>query len=425
MLSKKRMLTMRQLSCWLLIGVLFWSCSSSDDPNPSNPIEVVDNDPDPDPIEVPVILGFLACDGGFAGTFACNNINLMSNIPLSIFNAQRGSDSWGWVDPSNSREYALMGLNNGTAFVDITSPSSPMYLGKLPSAAGASNWRDIKVYNNYAFIVSEAANHGLQVFDLTKLRGLSGLPIEFTADAILKDFGSAHNIVINQESGYAYVVGADNFEGGPLFINIQDPLAPILEGGYAEGDYSHDAQVVTYNGPDTDYSGAEIFIGSNEDEVVIVNITDKVNPVTIATISYDNVGYTHQGWFTEDQRYFILGDELDEVQIGTRSRTLIFDFQDLDNPIQHFTYLGATFAVDHNGYVKGDTFYLANYTAGLRLCDLSTLEAGTMTETAFFDTFPDNDDPMFDGVWSVYPYLPSNNIIVSDISGGLFIVRRQ
>lgn len=399
------------------------ACSSDDRPVPDPVSDQTDDDAEE--IEAPAILGFFPCQGGQAANYPCNGVDLMSQIPLVFFDAQRGNDSWGWVDPSTGKEYALMGLNNGTGFVDISSPSNPMYLGKLPTATVSSNWRDIKVYNNYAFIVAEADDHGMQVFDLTRLRSVASPPETFTADARLTDFGSAHNIVINEESGYAYAVGADNFEGGPIFINIQDPLNPVTEGGYEDGDYSHDAQVVTYNGPDTEHIGKEIFIGSNENEVVIADISDKAEPRTIATISYSNVGYTHQGWFTEDQRFFLLGDELDELEIGSRSRTIVFDFEDLDNPLIHTTYLGPTFAIDHNGYVVGDTFYLANYTAGIRMVDISAIEAATMTEVALFDTFPDNDETSFNGVWSVYPFLPSGNIIVSDIAGGLFIVARQ
>lgn len=423
MVSKKRMLTKLKISLLLVLVLLIYSCSGSDDLIPTDPVVVTEETDTND--EVSNILGFIPCEGGSAGVFACNGIDLLSNIPLSEFNAQRGSDSWGWKDPSTGKEYALMGLNNGTAFVDISSPSAPIYLGKLPTATVASNWRDIKTYNNYAFIVSEASDHGLQVFDLTKLRETTSSPITYSADATLTEFGSAHNIVINEDSGYAYVVGADNFEGGPLFINIQEPLNPVLEGGYSAGDYSHDAQVVTYTGPDTDYTGAEIFIGSNENEAVIVDITNKKEPRSIATISYADVGYTHQGWFTADMRFFILGDELDELNIGTASRTVIFDFEDLDNPQNHFNYLGPTFAIDHNGYVRDNFFYLANYTAGLRIVDITGIATKTINEVAFFDTFTESDDPLFNGVWNVYPFLPSGNIIVSDISGGLFVVRRQ
>ena len=408
----------------MVLCCLMYSCASDDGGLP-DPV-TTENDTNDDPVDDgPSIIGFLACDGGQAGSYPCNGIDLMSQIPLEIFTALRGNDSWGWVDSTTGREYALMGLNNGTAFVDITSPSNPVYLGKLPSATSSSNWRDIKTYNNHAFIVAEAEGHGMQVFDLTRLRDVTTAPETFTADAILGEFGSAHNIVINEDSGYAYIVGASSFEGGPLFVNIQDPINPVVEGGYADGNYTHDAQVVTYNGPDTEHLGKEIFIGSNEDQIVIVDISDKANPIALASSEYSNVGYTHQGWFTEDQRYFLLGDELDEIQIGNRSRTIVFDFSDLDAPVVHTTYLGPTFAIDHNGYVQNNDFYLANYTAGMRLIDISDIAATNLTEVAFFDTYPDNDDTSFNGVWSVYPYLPSGNVIVSDITGGLFIVARQ
>lgn len=240
------------------------------------------------------------CVGGMAGSYPCNGYNLQSQISLAGLNAGAGNDSWGWTDPSDGKEYALVGLDNGTAFIDISSPTSPVYLGKLPTHTSNSSWRDIKVYNNYAFVVSEANNHGMQVFDLTRLRTVTNPPVTFTEDAHYNGFGSAHNLVINEDTGYAYGVGTGSYNGGPHFVNIQNPLNPTGEGGYSLGSYSHDAQVVTYCGPDTDYLGKEILVGSNESQVVIVDITDKTNPIGISTISYSNVGYTHQGWFTED-----------------------------------------------------------------------------------------------------------------------------
>jgi choice-of-anchor B domain-containing protein len=219
------------------------------------------------------------CQNGFAGAYPCNGYDLMSRITLSQMSASEGNDSWGWTDPQNGNEYALIGLNNGTAFIDISDPVNPIYLGKLPTATSNSSWRDLKVYNNHVFIVSEAANHGMQVFDLTRLRNVVNPPQTFTADARYTGFGNAHNIVINESSGFAYGVGTSTFNGGPHFVNIQNPINPVAAGGYAMDGYSHDAQVITYNGPDSDYTGREILIGSNENEVVIVDITDKANPI--------------------------------------------------------------------------------------------------------------------------------------------------
>ena len=298
----------------------------------------------------------------------------------------------------------------------------------LGPATVNSSWRDIKVYDNHAFIVSEAGSHGMQVFDLTRLRDVQNPPVEFNADTHFTEFGSAHNIVINEESGYAYVVGTNRngpYQGGPLFINIQNPASPVSEGGFGDGGYSHDAQVVTYNGPDTDFTGKEILIGSNEDEVVIVDVSDKENPTTISTIDYSNIKYTHQGWFTEDLQYFIVGDELDEQNFGNNTRTLIFDFSDFDDPTLSFEYFSQNTSIDHNGYTLGDSYFLASYRAGMREISISDIGNQSMSEVGFFDTYPENDNANFNGVWNVYPYFESGNIIISDIEKGLFIVKKS
>ncbi len=362
-------------------------------------------------------LAQVPCVGGVASGRPCNNFDLQSTITLGQMGASGGNDSWGWTDPQDGTEYALIGLNNGTAFIDISDPVNPIYLGKLPTHTSSSTWRDIKVYSDHAFIVSEAGGHGMQVFDLTRLRNVPSPPQTFTEDAHYGGFGSAHNIVINEDTGYAYPVGTDLFNGGPNFINIQDPLNPVFEGGYSQDDYSHDAQVLTYNGPDTEHVGKEILIGSNENEVVVVDITSKSNPIAIGASSYTQVGYTHQGWFTEDERYFIVGDELDESDFGFNTRTLVFDMLDLDNPTLAFEHFGETPAIDHNGYVVGDLYYMANYTAGMRVLDISDIANGSISEMGFFDTYPQNNNAGFSGTWNVYPFFASGNIVISGGQG--------
>jgi len=401
----------------LIFGLFFlFSCSNSDNSSVDDaPEEMVENPQ----------TGFFPCQDGMAGVYPCNGYDLLGRISLADFSASSANDIWGWTDSTTGKEYALVGLNNGTAFVDITDTDDFIYLGKLPSATGNSTWRDVKVYQDHAFIVSEAGGHGMQVFDLTKLRNVVNAPETFEADTRYTGFGSAHNIVINEANGYAYSVGTDTFNGGAHFINIQDPKNPIAAGGYGANGYSHDAQVETYNGPDANYTGQEIFIGANENQVAIVNVTDKNNPQQISTFQYTNIGYTHQGWFSEDQRYFILGDETDELTFGFDSRTLVFDLSDLENPSLHTTYLGETAAIDHNGYVKGDDFYLANYTAGVRILDISEIEGQSIVEEGFFDTYPSNNTAAFEGVWSVYPYFTSEKIIVNDINSGLFVIKKS
>ena len=370
---------------------------------------------------------FVPCENGMAGEYPCNGFDMLGRIALSDLSAQSGNDIWGWTDTTTGKEYAIMGLDNGTAFVDISDTENLVYLGKLPTATNSSTWRDIKVYKDHAFIVSEANSHGMQVFDLTKLRNVASPPQTFVDDARYTGFGNAHNIVINEASGFAYPVGTardDAYNGGAHFIDVNDPKNPKAVGGYGASGYSHDAQVVTYNGLDTAYIGAEIFIGSNETDVIIADVTDKDNPVMISSLSYGNRAYTHQGWFTEDHRYFILGDELDEVNFGFNSRTLVFDLTDLDDPQLHTEYVGPTSAIDHNGYVKDNEFYLANYTSGIRVLDISEIGNKNISEIGFFDTFPASNTADFNGVWSVYPYFESGKIIVSDMNRGLFVVKK-
>tara|TARA_Y100000385_G_scaffold282463_1_gene336954 strand:- start:5854 stop:7107 length:1254 start_codon:yes stop_codon:yes gene_type:complete len=409
---------------FLIISVLVFACAKE---LPELP-QIIDDIPlEPNPIQSVIDLSGTPCDNGMAGIYPCQGYDLLAKISLETFGSEAANDNWGWVDHESGKEYVLSGLDDGTAFIDISDPKNPIFLGKLPTATTVSPWRDIKVYENHAFIVSEAPEHGLQVFDLTRLRLIDEFQI-FTSDARLTDFGNAHNIWINQESGYAYVFGSELYQGGPLFINITNPINPQVEGGYADDSYTHDAHIVNYDGPDNQYKGREILFGSNSDggennKIIIVDITDKSNPIRINSITYTNGGYTHQGFLSEDHRYFFLGDELDELQYGAPTQTRIFDLTSLSNPTLHVNYFGGVNAIDHNGYVKGNKFYLASYTAGLRVLDISQVQNKSVKEIGFFDTYPSNNNPKFNGVWSIYPFFESGIIAINDIDSGLFLVK--
>lgn len=406
----------------LLIAILFFACTKET----PDTLQFIDRPLEP---KNPIIFDSVGslCEDGMAGIYPCLGYDLLSKISLETFGSEAANDNWGWVDPETAKEYVLSGLDNGTAFIDISDPQNPVFLGKLPTATTASPWRDVKVYDNHAFIVSEAPEHGLQVFDLTRLRSVKE-PQTFSSDSRLTAFGNAHNIWINQDSGYAYVFGSKLYQGGPLFININNPKNPKVEGGYADDLYTHDAHIVIYDGPDPQYQGRELLFGSNSDggennQIIIVDITDKSNPIRINSITYSNGGYTHQGFLSEDHHYFFLGDELDELQYGAPTQTRIFDLSSLSSPSLHVSYFGAVNAIDHNGYVKGDKFYLASYTAGLRVLDISLVQNKNVTEIGFFDTYPSNNNPKFNGVWSIYPFFESGVIAINDIESGLFLVK--
>ncbi|KAJ3335888.1 hypothetical protein HDU91_001989, partial [Kappamyces sp. JEL0680] len=148
-----------------------------------------------------------ACENGFAGEYPCSNLDLLSHLSHATMGSpgKEGNDIWGWTDPTTGREYAIVGQVDGTAFVDITDPVNPVVKGRLPTHTESSSWRDIKVYKDHAFIVSEATNHGVQVFDLTLLRG-STAQQTFSESAYYKETGRCHNFVINEATGLGICV---------------------------------------------------------------------------------------------------------------------------------------------------------------------------------------------------------------------------
>lgn len=363
------------------------------------------------------------CVGGFADGFRCDNVTLMSHLSLDdVGGAQNGNDCWGWTSPQG-KEIAIYCKSNGTSFVDITDPVNPIYLGDLPSHTSPSLWRDAKVYNDHAFIVSEAGEHGMQVISLTQMDNVVNPPVSFTETAFYGAFGNAHNIAINEESGFAYAVGTNTFNGGLHIVNIQDPTQPILEGGYAEDGYTHDTQVVIYHGPDVEHTGKEIAFSSNEDYVTITDVTDKTDCEMISTETYENAAYIHQGWLTEDHRYFLQNDEIDESTFFFATRTHLWDMIDLENPVYIGYHESPEITSDHNLYTKGNLAFMANYLSGLRIVDISNLGNGPLEEVGFFDTSQGLNYPGYSGSWSVYPYFESGNVIVSNMDNGLFILR--
>ncbi|MCG8468006.1 MAG: choice-of-anchor B family protein [Gemmatimonadetes bacterium] len=381
----------------------------------------------------------VGCEEGMSADFDCGKVNILSFMPISDVGGSRGervNDVWGWTDPQTGREYALLGLTDQASFIDITDPSNPRYLGQLPMTEGANGsvWRDIKVFQNHAYIVSDGAGeHGMQVFDLERLRDVGSEPVVFDVDAHYDGIASAHNIVINEASGYAYSVGSsgggETCGGGLHIIDINEPKSPTFIGCFADAStgrrntgYSHDAQCIEYDGPDTEHVGKEICFGSNETAISIADVTDKENPIALSTASYPDVAYAHQGWVTEDHRYFYLGDELDELRTQfSGTRTMIFDITDLDDPVLVKEHFGESTASDHNMYVLGNLLYQSNYNSGMRILDITDPE--NPTEVGFLDTVPYAEGPSMGGSWSNYPYFASGTIIVTSGNEGLFMVR--
>jgi choice-of-anchor B domain-containing protein len=381
----------------------------------------------------------IPCENGKAGDYDCKSIDLMAYLTPSELSGgihTELNDIWGWEDSTTGKEYALVGLLIGTSFVDVTDPENPFVVGLLPTSTTNSTWRDMKVYKNHVYIVADnAGDHGVQVFDMTQLRGVTTFT-QFEMTYHYTNVGSVHNIVINEATGFAYATGISSAltldyqcGGGLHMMDLSDPAKPTFAGcfshvgtGRSGTGYTHDAQIVIYNGPDQEHQGKEIAFSSNETALSIADISDKANPKIISKFDNANFGYVHQGWLSKDHKYFFVNDELNEYYGNDDTQTtLTFDLSDLDDPKIINVYDSGLKTIDHNNYVKGDLLFQSNYSAGLRI--LYIKDPANPLEVASFDTYPSGDYASFVGSWSNYPYFNSGTIIVSSIEEGLYIIK--
>ncbi len=443
----------------------------------------------------------LACDEntGLAGPYACQKVDLLAvvntwaiaeticNLPAAPLDpdtgvVMTGSDMWGWTDEASGREFAIQGLSDATAFVEVTDPANPIFVGCLPAPALNILWRDVKVYNNHAYMVGDnspelnpvtlnangewektahdhgaeledehnagdageptvvrgtppSGVHGVQIFDLTRLLTAdpNPTPIVFADDGVYlgpnpttNPLDESHNIVIDPDTGFAAAV-ASNLCGGEFFMMdlSQDPKNPVSLGCFNSNlpGAVHDAQCAIYHGPDTEHQGKQICLAFMEDQFSIFDMSDPVNVVTLASnLTPPGLSYVHQGWFTDDHAYVASNDETDELMnlsLPPGTRTYIWDVRDLDNPLFMNVFTGPVDAIDHNMYFKGRYLHQANYTSGYRVLDAFDISNGNLALEAYFDTNPpDTDGPAFAGVWSGYFHFESGAVALSQINKG-------
>jgi choice-of-anchor B domain-containing protein len=365
-----------------------------------------------------------------ASPFRSSGVRLMAWFPVNTFNSANtsGNDVWGYVSPSG-REYALMGLSNGTGFVEVTNPGSSRIIAFI--SGPKSLWRNVKTYQHYAYSVSEGGG-GIQVFNLANIdNGVVTLVNTVDASGATP---ATHTMIINEQTGYLYRMG-----GGSNGLRIYT-LRPTASAPNASATnpvfiatwnpkYTHDGAVFNWTtGP---YAGREIFFacgglngGQTDTGVDIIDVTNKSAIAVIGRFTYSNSNFCHQLWLSQDRRYAYINDELDEGNRGLYNVGRIMDIANLASPIAAGTYTTGIKSVDHNEYVHNNLLFCSNYTSGLQIFDLTN--PASPQRVAWFDTHPEDDaSPVatFNGLWSNYPYLPSGTILGSEIERGLFVWR--
>lgn len=388
-----------------------------------------------------------ACVNNLAGAFECNNIDLLAHIPLGEFSSspRAGNDIWGHVDLNNGDEYAIIGLDNGVAVVNVTEPTNPIEVGTI---RGKTNiWRDIKVYQYfdktlnlwraYAYATIDGSVDYVTVIDLNHLPNSISLVQKNKAvtkahNVYISNVDHTLNIALSGMTPTLQITGANTFSGAFHSYSLADPEnISLLTTQSAGSGYTHDGAslLITDERASTDCQSTtdtcSVFIDFNEQDMKLWDISDASTSKLLGAAEYSDVSkanmYVHSGWGSEDKQYVFLHDEFDEYKGGLNSTVRIFSISDLKNPIQVGQWTGSTRAIDHNGFVRGNRYYMSNYERGLTVLDISN--PAMPTEIGFFDTFTPSNSASFNGAWGAYPFLPSGNILVSDINSGLYVLK--
>ncbi len=302
-----------------------------------------------------------------------------------------GSSCWGYVNPSNGNEYAIHGNQYGTAIFNIVNPTAPVMTGFIPGPN--SSWREMKTFGNYCYVGNETSG-GLQIINLSNPEA-PVLAATYTGNGL----NTIHSVTIDSTKARLYTNGSN---GGMRILSLANPVAPVQLGSYT-ATYVHDS----YATNDTVYAAC-IGVG----QVRILKTTNPASIQQIVAFSTEKTA-THNAWPTEDRQYVLATDETGGGRVTS------WDISDITSPIQVAGFIADPCADAHNVHVRGDLAYVAHYTSGLQILDIS--DPTNLVRVGYYDTFP-IPAGIFHGAWGTFPYFPSGTIVVSDIEGGMFLI---
>ena len=355
------------------------------------------------------------------------NVDPVAFVPLETLETSSVNDIAYWHDEEEEQTYALVGCENGTAILRMLAGGQPLYMGKLPTQSLSSLWRDIKVVNDHAYIVSEAPVHGMQVLDLTLLRQWEPMqgPQTWLASGLVPSPGTAHNIVAFPEGDMVIQVGTSVLGGGAVMFDVSDPGNPALAGSFGEWGSLHDGHALTYNGPDSEHLGKDVLFACGSERLWILDISDPTDVMLIGSTSYAGSHFSHQVWVSDSHDHAFLGDEMDELSAGHNTKTMVVDVSDLDAPTVVDVHEATSAATDHNQYVFGEWLMQSNYRSGLRVLSDHWPSLPSLQERAYFDPLVESDDPGFEGAWSHVVCQELGVVVMTSIHQGVWVLRPE
>ncbi len=328
--------------------------------------------------------------------FTQMNVELLSNF--NPYPTKKYSSLWGYT-AADGKEYAILGVEDGTSIINITDPYNPYEAAFIPGPpAPPYHWREMKTLSHYAYIVSEGSGtgEGMQIVDLSYLPDSAVLVNTYT-----QMFTTAHNIYI--DDGYAYVVGVQG-GGGMHVLDLSDPVNPAWKSYYIGSGYVHDVYV--WN--DTAYASCQYTYD-------LIDLADKSSPALISkSAALPNI-YAHSGWLTEDKRYFIAAEEFNVRDL------MVWDLADRTtwNLVVPSWQMPGTSPI-HNIYIKDQYAHISYYREGYVVLDVS--DPLNPTLVGQYNTH-NGLGGHYAGAWNCYPYFDSESVIISDMQTGLYILK--
>ncbi|MEP7263770.1 MAG: choice-of-anchor B family protein [Bacteroidota bacterium] len=352
-----------------------------------------------------------------AQVYDFNNITFKSNWfnpnePVATAYGIKYNGIWGWADASGN-EYAIVGAASGTYFIDVTNPAAPVQRDYVQGRRNNCIWREIKTYQHYAYMVSDDSSpNSLQIVDLSYLP--DSVHVVYDDNTL---FSRSHTIYIEGDKLYGGTVNGGSVGNSSMAVfSLANPELPVLlrslnsdfsiPGGSVHDMFVKGDTIYASCG----YSGLYIFsLGAN-------NHFQYINSL----ITYIDQGYNHSSALdvSGTKLYFT-----DEVPDGMDVKVL--DVTDLTNLTVVNNFHSNDLATPHNPFVKGNLLYIAYYQDGLQVYDISNPSSPVLA--GYFDTYYQNPtgtypSPAYAGAWGCYPWLPSGNILVSDMQNGLFVL---
>lgn len=352
-----------------------------------------------------LLVAFLGPDSVVNAQVAFNT-TLRDNITFS----SELNDVWGYVAPDGT-EYALVGRVDGVSIVSLADPDNLVEVASIPG--GASTWRDLKSFGEYAYIVADRQQEGITVIDLSELPVSVSFERFVTGNTPIGDLVQAHNIFIDETTGLAYIAGESGpngrLNGGGMVIYdvATTPGTPIFV-AFAPSVYAHDVYV-----QDGIMYASEI----NDGDLTLYDVSDSQNITELAT-TQTPFNFTHNAWTDATGTYVYTTDERPNASVAAYDISDLLDIRLLDE-FRPARSLGSG-TIPHNVHVTADDYLvISGYTDGIEIVDASV--PGNLVEVGFYDHWSGNDGG-FNGSWGAYPFLPSGLVLSSDISNGLFVI---